>query len=677
MQTRLLFLLILFSFFQSAAFAQDDKKKKFLKDPMDQAVMDSADFFFQEKNYTAALQRYNRLMKDFPEEQILLYRSSICELYQPDGVERSLQYLQKVNITNYQRDHSQYYYARALMLNYKFEEAIPQFEKYIANKWSNFENRALAEEYIMNCKNGINLMLNPVAVDIVNIGSPINSPSSEYVPLINSTGDMMLFTYRGPKSLGGLQKPVSRNDPPEGSYNEDIFISTKNPDGTWTEPKPVEGPVNTKANDAAVFLSDDAQKFYIFRSVPGDEGTLYMSELDGNQWGTPEKLYGKINSPWWEGSISISADGRIAYFSSERPGGFGGKDLYTAELLEDGSWGNIKNLGPFVNTKYDEDAPFIHPSGEFMLFSSKGHNSMGGYDIFRTDLVQDSSWSEPFNIGYPINTPGDDIYYVITGDGTAGYYSSGKAGGFGLQDIYKVEPGIIGKKIQMVRVKGTVTLDDQPVYSQIKITYQKSGLTQGIYNTNSVSGKYLINLPKNREIVLNYFLDGYAPQTRNLSTVEVNEFFETTIDVQFYSEAYLQKLKQANDSLALLATRDTTLRKNNKENTSGSSLTRAEIMEKYGDLNIPGLTYHVQIGAYNLPQNFSYTQVLKLGQVEKQKLDDNITRFTIGTQQTFREARAFCDKVIGAGISDAFVTAEYKGKRYLIAELVAMDFKLP
>lgn len=668
--------LVLFSLTVHSVFSQSDKKKKFLKDPYEKAVMDSAEFFFQEKNYSMALVRYQILAKDHPEEAILNFRMGVCELDRQDGIENALKHLQKISISDFEKEHARFYLARAMMLNCKFEEAIPHFEKYIAGKWSSFENRALAETYINNCKYGIELLKNPLAVKIENIGSPINTEYSEYVPLINSEGNMMIFTYRGPKSKGGLQRPLNRNSPPEGEYYEDIFISFKHPETQkWSEPVSISDDINTNANDASVYLRDDGQHFYIFRSVSGDEGSLFLSRLNGTNWEVPEKLYGKINSPWWEGSISVSADGRMAYFSSERPGGFGGKDLYTARLQNDGSWGDIRNMGPVINTALDDDAPFIHPGGEFLLFSSKGHPSMGGYDIFRTDLTSDTSWSKPFNIGYPINTPGDDIYYVISADGMVGYYSSGKAGGFGKQDIYSVTPGLNGKKIKMVRVKGVVTLNDQPVESEIKITFEKSGMVQGLYANNSVSGKYLISLPKEKELVLHFSIAGYESQTRKFSTMEIDSFMESTIDVPFYSPDYLQKLKSSSDSLSRVHANDTSLITN--AHSGNSTLTRAEILARWGDVKVEGLIYHVQIGAYNLPENFSYSSVLKYGQVEKQKLSDNITRFTMGKSDNLREARNYCDKIIKAGISDAFVTAEYQGKRYLITELVALNFFMP
>lgn len=663
------------------SFAQDNaeevgKYRKFLKDAMDIAVMDSAEFFFKERNYDAAILRYEKLSVKYPKEEYLLYKIGVAELNLPDGFPKALDHFSKIDIENYHRDHSLFYYGRALMMNYKFQEAIDMFKKYMEDKWSSFEKRAEAEKFIVNCQNGINLMLSPVEVTIENMGQPINSKGSEYVPLINTEGTVMIFTYRGPSSIGGLQRPLGPLSPPEGEYYEDIVITTMNDSGKWMPPRPISGPVNSLGNDACIFLSDDGSKLYLFKSGEEDEGAIYISRLDGITWGPPEKLYGKINSPWWEGSICFSADGRIAIFSSERPGGFGGRDLYSAVLQADGSWGDVRNLGPNINTPGDDDAPFLHPSGEFMIYSSTGHNSMGGYDIYRSELIQDSTWSVPANAGYPINTPGDDKYYVITGDGQYGYYSSGKAGGLGAQDIYRVAPGLIGKKVIMVQVKGTVTLDDQPVNAEVKVTYSQTGVVQGMYSSNSVTGKYLVNFSKGRDLTLTFSIPGYPEQKRKISTMAIDTFYESTIDVQFYSDAYTKKLNAKKDSLVVAEKISVTPEMKQKINKA-KELSREEILSGYGDQKIEGLIFRVQIGAFRIPQNFDYTRFLKLGQVYTQRLNDGITRFTIGEFATIREAYTLVDEALKAGLKGAFITAEYKGKRYYIQELIAMNFQLP
>ncbi|MCH8331882.1 MAG: OmpA family protein, partial [Bacteroidetes bacterium] len=205
-----------------------------------------------------------------------------------------------------------------------------------------------------------------------------------------------------------------------------------------------------------------------------------------------------INSDYWEGHVSLSGDENELYFSSDRVEGFGGKDIYKVTRLPDGSWSDPVNLGPNVNTPYDEDAPFIHPDGVTMYYSSKGHSSMGGYDIFRT-IWNGENFDEPKNMGYPINTADDDLYFVISGDGKTAYFSSFRAGGYGHQDIYKIDlPEEYYKKPVYTLMTGKVMVCGKPYGADILVYNNETGKLQGLYKANSATGKYLISIPAGR-----------------------------------------------------------------------------------------------------------------------------------------------------------------------------------
>ncbi|MEW6470479.1 MAG: hypothetical protein AB1458_16320 [Bacteroidota bacterium] len=661
-------MLLLLTLVSLAAFAQDKppKKKKFLKVPADKAIFEQAELLFLEKNYKQALAEYQKLEVNYPEEEILIFRIGVCYLYQVDGLEKSLEYLLRLDQEKFKKTDLCYYLGRAYHMNTKFVEAIAQFEKFMVLRSADKERKEEVQEYIKNCENGKILFQTPVNVNITNIGKPVNTENSEYVPVISSDEEVMIFTYRGERSTGGRQ--IVPGKPSEnGDYFEDIFITYKDSNGNWVNPEPLGNNINTEGHDACIALSADGQKLFIFKNTLQDIGVIYMSRLDGKEWSEPELMKGGVESPAWEGSVSMSNDERTIYFSSEREGGFGGKDIYKATLQDDGTWGDVQNLGIEINTEYDDDAPFIHPSGLFLVFSSKGHNSMGGYDIFRSDL-KDSAWGEPFNVGYPINTPGDDIYYVLAADGQRGYYASGKQGGYGKQDIYLLEPGNLGRKIVMVQVKGQVTIDDKPVKAQIKVQY-KDSTVQGIYRANSATGKYLINLPADKYYIMTFTIPDSDKQIRVINTVGVDSFIQADVDVQFYTPEYLAKLKAKKDSLLLISKANDSL-----AIKTTAPLTLNELKEQYGNASLEGLTFTVQIGAYNLPQNFNYAKVLRLGKVKKQKLDDNVTRFTMGEFKTLNDAYAYKDKIVEAGVSDAFVTAIYQGKRYLIKDLAENNF---
>ncbi|MFI5203648.1 MAG: hypothetical protein ACHQF2_04060 [Flavobacteriales bacterium] len=660
----------LLSFIIAQSHAQVFKGKKgsaFSKDEEAQKIFQEGEFWFDGGNYAKALEWYKKILIKYMDEDVLNLKAGICYLYQPDGYEKSLELLGKVDKSIFKKSELSFFYGKALHLNLKFDEAIAEFKTFLDKKGGTKQEREDAEKLLKNCEYAKELMKNPVDVTIDNIGAPINTANFEYVPLITSDESTMLITYRGEKSVGGLQPMADESGIEIPQYAEDILISHRDSLGKWTEPELLHEQINTEGNDACVAFANDGSSFYMFRSIDNDLGTIYESHLEGQDWSEPKRLEGDINTKYWEGSFTISSDGQTAYFASERPGGKGKRDLYQATKLPDGTWGKVKNLEE-LNTPYDDDAAFIHSSGLYLIFSSRGHMNMGGYDIFRASLVNDSVWANPVNLGYPINTPGDDKFYVVSADGKHGYYSSGKSGGLGTFDIYMSNPGLPGVKIVMAQVKGVITLNDKPVKSNVQVTYTNTGKLQGDYANKEKSGDYLIDFPVGREYTITYKLDGFQSQLRTLSTKDINDFYEVTYDIAFYSDAYLDQLKRKQDSLkALVAIVTPPVVKKDTSQTSTFAIIR-----DYGNLSKDGLDFRVQIGAYNFPQNFVYTAVKKIGGVERIKLDDNITRFVMGKFKTYNEAAAYRDRIIKAGITDAFVSGIYQNKRYLLVELVSM-----
>jgi outer membrane protein OmpA-like peptidoglycan-associated protein len=216
---------------------------------------------------------------------------------------------------------------------------------------------------------------------------------------------------------------------------EDIYQSIK-VDGKWNTPLNLGKPINTPEHDAIVALSPDGNTMFLYKA--SGEGDLYYAKKTKKGWTKPESLGSNINTKYSETSISVTADGKTIYFSSNRPGGFGGFDIYKSERKENGRYDRPENLGPVINTSDDDDSPFIHPDGVSLYFSSKGHATMGGYDIFVSIMDSTGEWSLPQNLGYPINTTKDDIYFVLSADNKHGYYSSEKAGGYGSSDCYLI-----------------------------------------------------------------------------------------------------------------------------------------------------------------------------------------------------------------------------------------------
>lgn len=641
-----------------------DKKKL---SPEDELALETAHTFFEEGNYILALPYFQSLNEAHPEDIFFKYKLGVCYLYKTDQHDLALKFLKEVYDEKSDAADIYFYLGKAYLINYKFDEAIEQLNKYVKEKIPDFRKKE-ALRVLENCQNGKLLVANPVNAKIENIGPPINTEAAEYVPVISADESVMIYTYRGENSVGGLQEG-------EGYY-EDVYISEK-VDGKWSEPRNIGDNINGYSHDASIALSSDGQKLFIYKNTPANKGDIYISYLQGKEWSMPEKVKGDVNTnSAWEGSVSLASDERTLYFSSERDGGLGGKDLYKAEIQSDGSWGNVQNLGPAINTIYDDDAPFFHPDGKTMYFSSQGHSSMGGYDIFTTELKEDKTWTTPENMGYPINTTGDDIYFVLAANGTTGYYSSGKAGGQGQQDIYVlyIEP----KKVPLVLVKGVVTLDDKPVEASVSVLEENNDQSYLDLKSNEATGKYLANFPAGKNYKLVFNLTGYDGQTEKLEAVNVTDYLEKEINIKFYSKkdslAMAEKPKEESPKEEV-AKVDTVIPTPTPTPAPVDTVQNLKgLIETIADKSAEGLIFRVQIAAYKKPQNYNFQRLLSLGKVERVNLNDGITRFVIGEMyNTLNEAREFNKKVIAAGQTDAFVTAIYQGKRVYIEDLIKQN----
>lgn len=655
-------LVLLLLCFVTSLYSQDKMKVgKWRKTERDS--MENAQHLFDEGNYVMALPMYEALLHNHPKELYLKYVTGLCGLYRSDKHDDALRLLTEVYEKNKKTNEIELDLAKANHLNYKFDEALALLDLY-KKKTKKIEVKKqeqidLLSHYI---DNGKKLVANPLPAKLTNIGSPINTEASEYVPVISSDESVIIYTYRGKKSVGGLQNVYNQPDP-YGFYYEDVYVSYKDSTDNFSEPKDIGPTVNSSSHDAAVALSPDGQKLFVYKNDGSNGGDLYLSVLSGRDWSIPERLIGDVNSPSWEGSCSLSADGKTLYFSSERKGGYGGKDIYKSILQADGSWGSAINMGDKINTAYDEDGPFIHPDGRILVYSSKGKSSMGGYDIFRTVFnPADSAWTVPENMGYPINSPDDDIYYVLTASGEYGYYSSGKDGGSGLQDIYRVYPGLVGLSPYLALLKGTITLDNVPVEGKIIIDIVGKDGNYTSLNSNVATGKYLVNLPGGSVYNITFKYEGQKDQVKSIDLTAIKAYEERVLDINFSTT------KQ--DTI-----KDVVTKRNGINDLKAEPSKLPEVNEndlnknKTGNESTAGLIFKVQIAAYTMPENYDYSKIKHLGKVEKNVIE-GIARFTIGGEfNSLNEANAHCAKVRAAGQTDAFVTAIYNGKRVYLEEL--------
>lgn len=291
----------------------------------------------------------------------------------------------------------------------------------------------MVERRIYECENGILFTTYPEGYSIVNVGSKVNSEWHDFAPVVNEDETMLIFTTR--RKAGNLNADVHTDNFPF----EDIFISIQN-DSAWGVASNIGEVINTPFHDSNIALSADGKRLYLYKDIEDGTSDIYVSELKSDSvWSSPKSLGTTVNSEFSEKSLSVSTGGDVVFFSSDRPGGQGELDLYYSLKDQQGKWGPAVNLGTEINSEYDEDSPFIDYDGKTLYFSSRGGMGMGGYDIFKAEYDSASgSWTNIVNLGYPINTPDDDIYFVGTKSGNRGYYASVRDNGMGYTDIYVV-----------------------------------------------------------------------------------------------------------------------------------------------------------------------------------------------------------------------------------------------
>lgn len=464
---------------------------------------------------------------------------------------KAVNYLLKANelSPNVSRD-IHFLIAEGYRYGFKFEEAKNHYDKFTAyvvanptlfNDGRNYEKIALHRKE--QCDNAIELTATPVDVDIKNLGKTINSPFADYAPTISENEDMLIFTSRRSESTGGLKDL-------DNKYFEDIYISKKE-DSSWTKPQNISENINSASHESNIGLSRDGSKLFIYTAYNG--GDIYVSELKGDQWSKPKSVGLNVNSTYKETSAYLSKDGTKLFFSSNRQDGVGRMDIYVSELNAEGEWDVPANIGGEINTEYDEESPYFDEESNTLYFSSKGHKSMGGYDIFKSTFDPDhEKWSEPENLGFPINTPDDDIYMVVTQDGKRGYYSSHKADSYGENDICVVSFEQKEEKI----VHEDTTIKKEGVNLKIKVVEAntremfKGALVQVVdrhtdkvlYEKHSISGEVAFHFKQSEPTQLLVYAESPGYKYRGV-LVEIPAAGDTLVEL---TETILMKEYEVN-----------------------------------------------------------------------------------------------------------------------------------
>lgn len=528
----------------------------------------SGDEYFSIKStggYLQALPEYLEANKYNSNFAALNYKIGVCYLFSTEK-KKAITFLEKAYGLNPTVSIDiKYVLGRAYQVNYQFKEAIKHYNDFkkidleAQSKKSNINIADFnADARIKECENGIKFSEAVDRVFIDNLGANINSKYGDYVPVISTDESMMIFTSRREGSTGNMF------DEERNEYFEDLYISYSEGKNRWSPAMNMKK-FNTTEHDASAGLSPDGSVLYTFKN-----GDLYESMLKGEDWSKPKALNKNINTKNNETSISISSDGKQLYFVSDRPKDEygtptkGGRDIFVSERNEKGEWGPAQNIGAPINTEFDEEGVFIHPDNRTMYFSSKREGTIGGYDIFYSEKDDDGNWGEPVNVGMPINTPEDDVFFIVAGNGIYAYMSSAREGGFGMQDIWRItflgpeQPLIAGtednliasstasiktevkqetvevKKVRLTIMKGTITdaETDQPLESSIEIVDLEKDEVYATLSSNASTGKYLISLPSGKNYGITARTEGYLFHSENVNVPATSSYQEIIKDIK-------------------------------------------------------------------------------------------------------------------------------------------------
>ncbi|WP_347158320.1 OmpA family protein [Pontibacter chitinilyticus] len=517
--SRLSLLLLMVCLFAAAASAQSTRKQ-----------LRSANKFFDKENYREAIPFYEQVLASDPNNAKALYYAGIS--YMTFDKEKAADYLYRVQKLKPNIDKDlEYWLGRVDHINYRFDSAIDHFQKYQKTvKKRNEERREEVAQLIKYAKSAKKEVANPKDVFVKNLGGTINTAYSEHSPVISSDFNYLLFTTRAQNVTGGKEAR-------DGEFYEDIFETNRLGEDEWEKPRAVPGALNSPGHDASIQLFDNDTKMLMYRSENNGDIMVAERQPDGS-WGAPKSIGSNINSQDFESDAYISPDGQTLFFSTSHYSENGDLDLYVAKRAANGNgWQTPKSLGTTINTPYDDDSPYLAADGT-LFFASRGHNSMGGYDIFsaKYDSVA-RRWARPVNLGSPINTPDDDTYYRLAPDGSYAYLSSYRIGGYGEKDIYTIN------YIRTTNVNGQVfSLRDSTVIPGVELLF--NGLQadkrpiayrdvtkpdSGAYAVQVLSGrKYQVQLSKDNKQIATAELD--VPVSLSDTTNLTHNFYIDYVD---------------------------------------------------------------------------------------------------------------------------------------------------
>lgn len=382
------------------------------------------------EDYKEALPLYQQLLKIYPTNANIKYRIGQCYINTPGEKEKAVSFLEDA-VKNINPDYKEgkyhetnapydalYYLANAYRINNQIDKALETYKIFKQNMDPEIYDSTIVNFQIQSCLNAKELMSQPLFIREKILSNSINDRNSEFNPVVSDKEDMMVF---------------SRS---EAFYDAILFTTRQN--GTWSEPMNLNELLMVDRDLFPTGLSKDGKTLYLYSSANYD-GIIFTSRFENGSWSPITKLNENINTKFWESHATVSHDNKKLYFTSNRKGSLGGLDIYVSKRDSTGDWGPAENLGPVINTPYNEESPFLSNDDKTLFFSSRGHYNMGGYDIFYSTLLPDGNMSVPLNVGFPLNSTDDDVFFKPLNDGYEGYFAKEGSSGFGKQDIYRIE----------------------------------------------------------------------------------------------------------------------------------------------------------------------------------------------------------------------------------------------
>jgi outer membrane protein OmpA-like peptidoglycan-associated protein/tetratricopeptide (TPR) repeat protein len=511
-------------------------KKKYFKENKEAFDVANEDYLEGEfqfskgpRGYSDAIHFFEKANEFNPNSAELNFMLGICYLSDEHKFE-AFKYFDKALVLNVDvSDYIYYYLGRAHHLHQDWDEAKNYYKKYeeeIKSGGSNYGDVIKrVDRRIRECEVGKELAANPVKVELVNIGTALNTEHPEHRVVINADESIMMFTSQIPTRIDeNIVLPL-----------EDVFVSRRSgTEESWGQRVILPEPVNLKYNDAPSALSPEGHSMFLYSDRDGKGGDFYETRLVEGKWSDPKLMNEFISSKHHESSASFSYNGKSLYFVSDRPKGLGGHDIYVSNWDEaTGDWGRPVNLGADVNTEFNEESVFMHPDGKTMYFSSQGHKTMGGFDIFSTQWNDSlAKWDEPVNIGYPVNGPDNDVGLVVSASGKHGYIAVFHAEGEGEEDIYQIN-FLQPKEEHLTLLKGTImdAVTKKPIHASIEILDLELHEEVSRFESDAQTGHYLVSLPAGK----NYGIEVESPDhlfhSQNINLPESDTYHEIVKDI--------------------------------------------------------------------------------------------------------------------------------------------------